>query len=332
MTLSPGAETILRLRRIFWEDGGSWQRVSQETGITGQALSQRWGHWVRKEGLAEPLLTSPIEMSTSIEETKQPEDDWMSFHHQVDLLPSTYRIAFLTDIHMPDHDMRAVELALRIVSDFKPHVLPHGSDVFDLPTISRFESDPEDEAEDVWQAVNQPYLKLMRSVNDASADAWRPFIVGNHDARVWAFLTRLAPQFRHTISKLVVDTIRKADGLWLGWDTSEIALPGMLLAHGQGIVSGMYPARKLADYCATQESALAGHVHKFDNWSKRGSQGIVTYQTSGCLCQLQPKWSHRRQNWQHGIVLATVVNGVAFFTPVPFVDYVAIWGDKEYRG
>ena len=52
------------------------------------------------------------------------------------------KIAFPTDEHFPFQNDRAREVALKIVQDFGPDVVPAGSDGLDFYKLSRFDRDP----------------------------------------------------------------------------------------------------------------------------------------------------------------------------------------------
>lgn len=307
---------------------GSWDLVGQKHGLPGRVVQKAWYNAHHRHGIDDPAESIKVD---NVIPLVTPETDHEQWNKVLATLPDVYRVAFVSDFHIPEQDSRAIELALKITADFNPHILANGGDAFDFSTIGRWEVDPDDITTDVWQQINRPYLQIMRAFKSAAPDAANVFIVGNHDERVYKFLTRQAPQFRYTVNQLFTDMIRKSGFMWLGWEATELQLPGLLLAHGTGIVAGVYPARRLADYTYGQTSALAGHVHRFDTWTRRGSHSTVTFQTSGCLCVLQPKWSNRRENWQNGITLVTVVNGIAHMEAVPFLDYRAVFGGREYR-
>lgn len=260
------------------------------------------------------------------------DSDYPAWQKAFKQLPTTIRLAFLTDLHLPDHDPRALELALKIVQDFQPHIVPHGSDVFDFETISRFPVDPRDAAEDVWIPVQQLYLAKMRDVASAAPAALHPFIVGNHDIRVWRFMTQQAPQFRATVSKAFTDTIRAAGGLWFGFKADQIRIGSLILLHGR--TSGINAAKMNGDKITLwQDDVLTGHVHKAQSYTMLGSRRKTTSVTSGCLCNLQPRYSNHQHNWQQGIVLATIdcANDSTHFDLITFDKYRAVWGGKEYK-
>ncbi|KKM26430.1 hypothetical protein LCGC14_1584780, partial [marine sediment metagenome] len=111
-------------------------------------------HRVRLRGMqatiAEPLL---------LPSTQEAREKW---ENSLLRLPNVIRFAFVSDLHVPDQDARAIDLAAQIVYDYRPHILQHGSDAFDFRTISRFEIDPSEVAEDVFEKVATPYAKIMR--------------------------------------------------------------------------------------------------------------------------------------------------------------------------
>jgi len=61
--------------------------------------------------------------------------------------------------------------------------------------------------------------------------------------------------------------------------------------------------------------------------------GIIQAQESFCLCKLDPEYM-RNPNWQQGIVLVEVINGIATIEAIPFNKkknkLVARWRGEEY--
>lgn len=53
------------------------------------------------------------------------------------------RIAWLSDIHVPYHDPRAVAAALAVLADFRPNLTVIGGDLYDCYSISRYSKDPD---------------------------------------------------------------------------------------------------------------------------------------------------------------------------------------------
>src|SRR5690349_10633703 len=103
------------------------------------------------------------------------------------------KIAFPTDEHFPFQDNKAREVALKIVRDFNPDILPAGSDGLDFYKLSRFDRDPQRMKQTTMQSEIMMWQKAQREWNDAAPNARRPYIPGNHEERWNKTIWKLDP-------------------------------------------------------------------------------------------------------------------------------------------
>lgn len=354
MTLPDAVRRMIEMRALFWEDGRSWKRASDLTGASAQALSQRWMTYQRRYDLAEPHAdTQPLrETAFPFDETitisATMEDDGESHsrydiddpiydlpddtHHWIDALedyPDPLRLAFPTDIHIGKvdgkltHDPRALDLMLKIVSDFKPHVVVVGSDLHEFDSISRWGSHFDRMAADALKEVEKPTLNLFSDLRSAAPDADLPFLVGNHDWRIEENSRR--SQYRHTLISDYVDMLRAGGAWWMGFGNTAMDIRSLFLLHGQ--FTPKYAANKHGDFYAWHKDIMFGHTHRFDYSFRqnRVSWGI------GSLASMWAHYSKHKTGWQQGFALATIYHGHTQVTPLIFNDYRTVWGNKEYR-
>lgn len=256
-------------------------------------------------------------------------------------LPSVYKVAFPTDAHMPDDlQPEAWDLMLQIVGDYQPDMCIVGSDAFDLRSISLSHpsNEPEDKVNDLWQATEPVFTERYSELVDAVPDSCLlPFLVGNHDLRMWDYFTEQAPQMRESISEMMIKAIRSIGALWLGWDACEFDLDPLIIKHGESTAKNA--AQINGDAELWEYDILTGHTHRFQMAVRSGRKRSVTSITSPALCKrmptykLQKKRSKKPEGWQQGLTLATVdtLRGVTHFEPVIFShDYSAVFGGKMY--
>src|SRR5688572_15824467 len=101
------------------------------------------------------------------------------------------KVAFPTDEHFPFQDNHAREVALRIVQDFDPDILPAGSDALDFYKLSRFDRDPSRMKEQSLQDEIRMWQVAQLEWRSAAPRAKRQFIMGNHEARWEKMLWKL---------------------------------------------------------------------------------------------------------------------------------------------
>ena len=308
----PPAKTLIERN----ESGETYQAIAQELGTTRGTIA---GLIYREK--------------QRIETHVQPEaDDVEKWRIGLRSLPAQYRFAFVSDLHIPDHDAHAFELACKIVEAFKPDICPQGSDAFDFKTISRWDIDPAELSGDAWAGIDTLYTSLMSDMRSALPDnVLMPFLVGNHDERIHKFMTDKAPQFRQTITKMFVETVQKSGGLWLGMDAYSFDLNPLYVSH-----VGRSTPKSFGDRKGWSRWFLYGHFHKFQSVAKTTTDRVLTAQASGCLCNLSPSYKsgNEEEDWQHGITLVTVdqVAQTCHFEPVVFSrDYTAYWGGKRFE-
>lgn len=264
------------------------------------------------------------------------------FHEKLDKLPPKFRLGFVTDLHLPDYDPHAWEVALRIIQDAKPNIVPHGSDVFDFMNVSiKWEVSDEKRAEDAWNNNAALYHQLMNELASACPkNCLHPFLVGNHDLRFYKWFVKYAPQFINLMSGIFVQLIRDNGGLWLGIDAIEFEIGNnMLLAHGH-----QFPASNalaIGNKAGWSHHILSGHIHRFTAYNKTTRRGTIQVMTAGCMCNLEPLYLRHqgrgtKQDWHHGVVLVDfdVLKNTIIFQPVNIFKgsrgYVAKWADAEY--
>lgn len=243
------------------------------------------------------------------------------------------KLAFATDQHCPFQDDRALDVALKVVSDFSPDLLVAGSDGIDFYAISSFDRDPErmkvglqDEL-DVW-------TRTQVSWRDAAPKARRVYIQGNHEDRLRKYLWR-HPELS-TLNALRTENLLAFDELGIEqMEDDEIVINDLLVVkHGKYVRqhSGM-SAKAEVEGEKFAVSTLTGHTHRGGIFYATTRNGVVQAAEGFCLCRLDPDYV-TRPNWQQGIVLATITDEVVF-EPVLIsgvgTTRSAIFRGKEYR-
>lgn len=336
------------LLRQHKDYGGTktYREIGQQYGMHPEMVRGKIRRYREKNGIqstqstvtitsanpANYTVTYPPQSTVLKIEDSRSSDDRDAWEYGLAHLPRIVRYAHVSDLHVPDHDEKAVRLAASIIHDFKPHVMLHGSDAFNFETIARFETSIEKLVEDALQDIKTDYAWVVGQLNEAAPNSLKPFLIGNHEVRVLNFMMQKAPQFRHTVIKTFSDMIRENDGLWLGFNTEELDIGPLKIYHGRAV--GAFPAKAHAErYVAYQRDVIAGHVHRASLFSKTGPDKMIESVTSGCLCNLKPSYSNYVQDWQQGIVLVTIDfdNWQSHFEIVNFKKNQAVWGGKVYR-
>lgn len=227
------------------------------------------------------------------------------------------RVMHMNDLHLPYHDERAVQLFFDLAQRFQPDIVVVGSDAFDLPSISRFDVDPDLGVDDWLQTIHEYWTPMISQLRKILPFALLPFIFGNHCRR--GLQSVKSSDTPITGMRVFLDTI-KAGGavLYLG-KTEVVEIGGLVVAHGN----------KASKYAAfhvgaqwSHKQVNAGHTHR--------PQMMQNAVINGMLCQKIPHYADNGypNEWAHGTTLMTVDTHHGTVAQVPHVFHEkagALW-------
>lgn len=196
-------------------------------------------------------------------------------------MSETYTILVLPDIHFPDQDQQALDIALRWAKRNKPNAVVQLGDIVDQSGISRFAKEyPEQlcgDLQDEWLQARGCLDQFRRETRD------RFFVLeGNHESRLGDFVGR-NPALRNVLDLRSQLGLRKDE--YVASDSKghvlrcEWARPGSLvwrvykpedhyeLRNGVGFIHGwkfgINHTKATADELPWQGLTVYGHVHTF---------------------------------------------------------------------
>lgn len=222
------------------------------------------------------------------------------------------RVLILSDIHVPYHDQRVLERAVKWGRDWRPDVVLLNGDYGDFYTISRFLRNPK-------QRDLRRELELQRAglqwLRESFPKARIVLKLGNHDERWDHWLWQHAPElFGEDFLRL--DNVLKLGevGIEMIGDQRPIMLGKLPVLHGhelpRGISSPVNAAR--GAYLRTAHTVLVGHSHHTSGHSNPDMwHSEVFCWSTGCLCELSPPYA-RINKWNHGFAAVSVSAGGSF--------------------
>lgn len=248
---------------------------------------------------------------------------------------TSYKIAFPTDIHAPYHDPRAVNLACQIIREYKPDVIINGGDAQDYYTISRFSKDPDRVFLGLQNEIDI-FQEVQREINSAAPLAEKYLLIGNHEDRLRRFLwenSELA-----TLRALELGNLMGLDKLGVE-PLDKVFVGDTQFTHGDIVRkhSG-YSAKGMLENQGYAGNIIMGHTHRMGQVFKtRGDDVVVWGIEAGCLCDHeQAQYISGRANWQPGLVIVDIIDGLAQPQLIPFykrnkTQLQTIWQGKEFR-
>jgi hypothetical protein len=239
----------------------------------------------------------------------------------------------------PFHDIKAMEVLLKVVSDnYFDEVIING-DMLDFTEASKYTQLPSF-AFTLQHSVN--YLGEWLSQLRANAPKSRiTYLIGNHEVRL---KNQLVENFKfaydlkaykddipfYSLNKLLdlpsldINLIEEypKGTYWLG-DTLKVL-------HGE-----FTNASK--ELSTSNTSVIMGHLHHLETLSKsvHNREGICQVQVvvHGCLCKIDGTVPgvNTRPSWQQGVVVVEQVSGIDAINHAPIVDGAMIYNGKVYH-
>jgi len=227
-------------------------------------------------------------------------------------LPKNHNnILFISDLHIPYHDITAVTTALQYGKDNQINTIFINGDIIDFYQISKFTNlkRKRSVAQEI-EAVNE-FLDIL---NKEFPNVPIYFLKGNHDKRLEIYLSVKAPEVLDIPEYQLEHLFRsKEHNLHIIDDTTLVMIGKLPVTHGHLLIRGVFAPVNAARgaFLRAKSSVVISHVHKVSTHPEttiRGKQ-IICYST-GCLCELNPDYTPFANNYSHGFAhIITEKNG-----------------------
>lgn len=209
------------------------------------------------------------------------------------------RILILSDIHLPYHDERALNIALEWGKNKKPNAIILNGDTVDMYQASRYIKDRRlrDLAGEL--EMTREFLKQLKEEFDCPIY----FKIGNHEARWENYLRSVAPELLGIADFELKNVLRFGElGVQEIKSTQVIKVGKLNVMHGHefghSVFSPVNAARGL--YMRAKANAMIGHHHQTSEHSEKDLNGdVVTTWSIGTLAGLSPEYMPFNK-WNHG--------------------------------
>lgn len=234
------------------------------------------------------------------------------------------RVFFIPDTHVPFHDKRAFELALKIGAQLKPDATVILGDFADFYAVSQHDKSPDRKVTLLSEAT--AVKECLREINQRVPSKRRIYLAGNHEYRLDRYIKKQAPEFYGITS---VDKVLELDAL--GWEYvpyhGYAKIGKLLCTHDTGS-AGMNAHRKSLSDAGGGLSVVIGHTHRMSTETKTALEGdFISASMFGWLGDPdQIDYMHKTKTlaWTHGVGLVYLLpDGVAIPHPIPFHNYQA---------
>ena len=208
----------------------------------------------------------------------------------------------LSDIHIPYHDVNALNTALKYAKAQKVDAIVLAGDVLDGYTLSKFEQNKlmRDFAGEL--SCGKVFLQSLRKHFPNAKIVYRE---GNHDYRFERYLMREAPALIGVDEFDIKVLLRTFDhGVDYVKDKRIVKFGKLNIMHGDefgGNAGGVNPARSM--FLKALDCTLSGHNHRTSNHTEMSLDGKqISNWSIGCMCHLRPSYMPYNK-WNHGFAV-----------------------------
>ena len=217
------------------------------------------------------------------------------------------------DIHLPYHDIDAIEIALEKAYKNGVDSIYLNGDILDFYQVSRFTKEGGAMSIKEERDMFFEFIGWIKSNFDVPIY----FKAGNHEERLAKYINDKAPDLAQ-LPELTLSGFLKLDDLGVQFvDGRQKAMMGKLIVvhgheFGESIFSPVNPARGL--FLRAKSTTLAGHNHQtsehHENNLKNDSMACFS---TGCLCQLTPNYRpFAYTKWNHGFAIVEIDEDESF--------------------
>ena len=223
-----------------------------------------------------------------------------------------YPIIIFADVHLPYHDLDALDICLERAYSIKAKAIIINGDFFDCYMMSKFCKDPRKRSMKEELDIGKIIFETIRK---SFPDITIIFKFGNHEERFDDYIKVNAPNIFGLESTHLINQIDKEKYKIDVVDNKRIIkISHLHIIHGHeygnSMTNPVNPARGL--YLRAKKTAFCNHYHQTSEHTETAINGdVVTDWSGGCLCGLHPYYLPNNK-WNHGF--AEVYNDDDYFT------------------
>lgn len=174
----------------------------------------------------------------------------------------TEKVLFASDLHIPYHHPRYLDLLMKVQKSFKPDTIAYLGDIDDACPVSRWSEGKADELEKALITYAPQVQTFFKDSREISPDARIHYATGNHEIRYEDYINRKAPAFKDFVTP---EFLWKTDtyGIELShYNNPPFELyPGFYVHHGPYALkdAGSSVRKVMDEFCIT---CMVGHSHR----------------------------------------------------------------------
>lgn len=272
------AEKIYKENQLIFKDSEEARRVIRyHTGSSGNNHRNKAKDQIKHE--TNFSTTNPFGL---------PESDAKPFTPYI-LPKANNNILFLSDIHLPYHDIEALTIALEYGKKHNVNTIYLNGDILDCYQASFHEKDPKKRDLANEFEIGRQFIDLLIREFPTAKIFYKE---GNHEMR-WERYLRVKAPIILDMEEFRIEQILKLNEKGVTWiPNSQLVKAGKLnMIHGNEYKGGggINVARTL--WLRAGDNVIAGDKHKTQSGLKTNiDKSIVGTWSVGCMCELNPEY------------------------------------------
>lgn len=244
----------------------------------------------------------------------------------------------ISDLHVPDHDIRIFDLYLKFIAHYQPDYLDILGDFINFTKISKYDQDAyyKTDIADEIQEGRGLLKQLVDTAHKANKDVHITYFQGNHEKRLQKYLGRNAQQLadltldgEYIVSIPHLFELKKLNVKWVPDDQ-------IVERHNTIFIHGASTAKHAANINIQKfgTSGFSAHTHRLKQVEVTWYKNRVFWVEVGCSCNRQPQPSYTiMPDWQQGFSVAEYNFDTHQFYPqiIPIINHSFEYGGKIFK-
>ena len=279
-------------RYVLNTHGPDFENDLEKIRATVRYHRGQMGDLLRKKSISKDLHKTNVKMPKT----------WAKQRQDYRLSPGAWLV--LSDIHVPFHEIKPLEVAIQAGQAEKVDGIFLNGDVQDCASMSFWQQAHRDFNGEVEAVVD--FLDLLRQEFPKKPIIYKP---GNHEGRLPSYYISHAPELAET-PLACMETLLGFEERGIEFlDYYQKVKAGKLpIIHGhevRAISRAVNPARGL--FLKAKTFCACSHCHSTSEHTPKNIEGeILTTWSFGCLCHLEPDWNPYGNDWNWGFAILNV--------------------------